>query len=112
MSLKEKMMEYLNSDRRKSIYVPELNETIFFTPVTVMQMEKIMTAAQGGTSATHIWILIEKAEHEDGSKAFTVEDKPFIELLDWNIVTRISGEILKVIPVSEVKKTSENSPSS
>jgi hypothetical protein len=110
--LKQKMMDYVHSDRKRSIYIPELDETIYFTPITVTQMEKIMTLAQGGTSATHVWTIIEKAENEDGSKAFGAEDKPFIEMLDYKIVTKITGELLNVAPVEEVKKTSETTPSS
>jgi len=111
MSFKDKMIEYLQTDRRKSIAVHELDETIYFSPVTVLEMEKIMTIAQGQTSATHVWTVIEKAEDESGKKIFTVEDKPMLEKLDWNIITRISGEILKVASVSDLKKTSETIPS-
>jgi hypothetical protein len=106
MALKQKMMDYINFDKRKSIYIPEWEETIYFTPITVTQMEKIMTLAQGGTAATHVWTLIEKAENQDGTKAFGAEDKPFLEQLDWNIVTRITGELLKIPSVEEEKKTS------
>lgn len=111
MGLKEKMMEYLNSDRRKSIYIPELEETVYFSPITVLQMEKIMTVAQGGTAPIHVWTMIEKCEKADGSKAFGAEDKPFIEQLDWTIVTKITGEILKVSAIEDLKKTSETIPS-
>jgi len=111
MSLKEKMMDYLNSDRKRSIYVPEFNETVYFTPITVVQMEKIMTLSQNSMSATHVWTIIEKAEKEDGSKAFGVEDKPFIEQVPWSIVTKITGEIMNVVPVEEVKKNSEKTSS-
>ncbi len=106
------MMDYIHSDRRRSVYIQEWDETIFFTPITVLEMEKIMTLAQGGTGATHVWTLITKAENEDGSKAFGVEDKPFLEQLDWNIITKVTGEIMNIAPVAEVKKTSEMTPSS
>jgi hypothetical protein len=112
MSFKDKMIDYLQSDRRRSIFVPELQETIYYSPVTVLEMEKIMTISQGQTSATHVWTLIEKAEDESGKKIFGVEDKPILEKLDWNIITRITGEILRVAPVAEVKKTSKIIPSS
>jgi len=111
MSFKDKMFEYLQSDRRRSIFVPELDETIYFSPVTVLEMEKIMTISQGQTSATHVWTMIEKAEDESGKKIFDAGDKPMLEKLDWNIITRITGEILKIAPVAEVKKTSEKTPS-
>jgi hypothetical protein len=112
MSFKEKMIEYLQRDRRRSIYVSELDETIYFSPVTVLEMEKILTVSQGQTSATHVWALIEKAEDADGKKIFSVEDKPILEKLDWKIVTGITGEMLNVLPIPEVKKTLETAPSS
>jgi len=111
MNLKEKMIQYVGSSRRKSVYVPEFDDSIYFNPITVLQMDKIMTLSQGSSGAIHIWTIIEKAEHEDGSKAFGLEDKPFLEQLDWAVVTRITGEMLKTSSVDELKKTSEKTGS-
>jgi len=86
--------------------IPELDETIYFTPVNVLEMEKIMTISGGGASSKdfHIWTIIEKAEDSEGKKVFTIEDKPYLEKMDWAIVSRISNEIQRVIPFVELKK--------
>lgn len=104
--LRDKVIEYLQKDRRRSVEIPELDEMIYFTPVTVLEMEKIMTLSGGGASSKdfHIWTIIEKAEDSEGKKVFTIEDKPYLEKMDWAIVSRISNEIQKVIPFAELKK--------
>jgi len=86
--------------------IPELDETIYFTPVNVLEMEKIMTISGGGASSKdfHIWTIIEKAEDSEGKKVFTIEDRPYLEKMDWAIVSRISNEIQRVIPFVELKK--------
>jgi hypothetical protein len=104
--LREKVIEYLKKDRRRSIEIPEFDEMIYFTPVTVLEMEKIMTLSGSGASSKdfHIWSIIEKAEDAEGKKVFTIEDKPYLEKMDWAIISRISNEIQRVIPFSELKK--------
>jgi len=104
--LRDKVIEYLQKDRRRSIEIPELEETIYFTPVTVLEMEKIMTLSGGGASSKdfHIHTIIEKAEDSEGKKVFTIEDKPYLEKMDWAIISRISNEIQRVIPFPEKKK--------
>jgi len=106
MALRDKVIEYLQKDRRRSMEIPELDETIYFTPVNVLEMEKIMTISGGGASSKdfHIWTIIEKAEDSEGKKVFTIEDKPYLEKMDWAIVSRISNEIQRVIPFVELKK--------
>ena len=106
MALRDKVIEYLQKDRRRSVEIPDLDETIYFTPVNVLEMEKIMTLSDGGASSKdfHIWTIIEKAEDSEGKKVFTIEDRPYLEKMDWAIVSRISNEIQRVIPFVELKK--------
>ena len=104
--LRDKVIEYLQKDRRRSIEIPEIDETIYFTPVTVLEMEKIMTLSGGGASSKdfHVHTIIEKAEDSEGKKVFTIEDKPYLEKMDWAIISRISNEIQRIIPFQELKK--------
>jgi hypothetical protein len=113
MSLKEKIIEHLQSDRRRKIEIPELGEVIWANPVTVLEMEKIMNLSQVGANSKdfHIWSIIEKAEDEEGKKIFTLEDKPYLEKMEWSIITRISNEIHKMIAFDEAKKNSQITPS-
>ena len=66
--LRDKILNYLQKDKHRSVEIPELDETIYFTPVTVLEMEKIMTMSAAGASSKdfHIWTLIEKAEDSEG----------------------------------------------
>ena len=104
--LRDKVIEYLQKDRRRSLEIPELDEMIYFTPVTVLEMEKILTLSGSGASSKdfHVHTIIEKAEDSEGKKVFTVEDKPYLEKMDWAIISRISTEIQRVIPFVELKK--------
>lgn len=113
MSVKEKIIEYLQSNRRREIEIPELGEIIWANPVTVIEMEKIMNLSQAGASLKdfHIWSIIEKAEDEEGKKILTLEDKPYLEKMEWSIITRISNDIHKTITFDEAKKNSKMTPS-
>lgn len=117
MSLKERLMEYIHSDKKRSMPVSfcingqKYEETIYFTPITLSEMGKIMTLAQGDAMASHVWTLIEKAENEDGTKAFTAEQKPFIEMWDFDTVVKITGNMMKIDSIEEVKKTLNQTPS-
>jgi hypothetical protein len=106
MAFRDKIIEYLQKDRRRSIEIPELDEIIYFTPITVLEMEKILTLSGSGTNSKdfHIHTIIEKAEDAEGKKIFTIEDKPYLEKMDWAIISRISNEIRWTIPFSELKK--------
>jgi len=111
--LRDKVIEYLQKDRRRSMGIPELDETIYFTPVTVLEMEKIMTLSGGGASSKdfHIHTIIEKAEDAEGKKVFSIEDKPYLEKMDWAIISRISNEIHRTISFEDAKKNSPITPS-
>jgi hypothetical protein len=113
MSLKDKMLDYLQTDRRRSIHVPEFDETIYVTPVNVLEMEKLMTLSGTGASNKefHIWSIIEKAEDAEGKKIFGVEDKPYLEKMDWSIISKISNEIHRTVSFDEAKKNSTITPS-
>ncbi len=108
MSLKEKIIQYIASDRRRKIEVPEFGETIYATPVTVLDMEKILSYPEAATNSRdyHIYTIIEKAEDEKGQKIFSPEDKPYLEKMDWAIISRISNDIQEVITPDEAKKNS------
>ena len=65
-----------------------------------------MTLSGGGASSKdfHIHTIIEKAEDAEGKKAFTIEDRPYLEKMDWAIISRISNEIQRIAPFQEIKK--------
>ncbi len=113
---KDSMIQYLQeiqkSDSRKEIFVKELNEKIFFSPVTVIEQEIIFSKSADGARSKdfHLATIIEKAENEDGSKIFSIEDRPILEKLPWRVITRISNAIQGDYSVEEAKKNSKETP--
>jgi len=113
MGLKEKVYTFLQENKRTEIHIPELGETAFSSPVTTVDMEKILTLSNRGQDSKdfHVWTIIEKLEDQEGRKIFGPEDKPFIEKLPWKMVIEISGKIQDLTEIAEVKKTSEKTTS-
>ena len=113
MDFKQKVMGYLQQDHRVSVEItePGLEATIYFSPITVIEFDKILTMSQGSSSGIHIWTLIEKAEDEQGKKMFSIEDKPFLERLPWTVVNQVTSKILKVSTIEETKKNFGTTPS-
>jgi hypothetical protein len=115
--IQEKFLNYIQKNRRKSFnlkeFDPDLDCVIFYSPVTVLDMDKIMTLSGGGSNTKdfHIFTILEKAETENGEKAFSIDFKPYLEKMDWDIISGLSNRIAKRIPIAEVKKTSETTPS-
>jgi hypothetical protein len=112
MNFKEKFQEYLQQPHRKSVEIkePGLEGTIHFTPLTVLEMEKVRTASQGNNAAFNVWLLIEKAEDEEGKKLFSAEDKPFLEKMPWSVITDVVAVIMKIPGMEELKKNLTTTP--
>ena len=106
MSLKEKIYDHVSHPVRREIQVPEFEETVYYTPITVLEMEKILTLSGRGASTKdfHIWTLIEKAEDADGKKIFSIEDKPILEKMGWKTLIDITNKIGGTVPPGETKK--------
>jgi len=95
-------------NEKESLEIPELGITVYYKPVTVLEMDKIFAMSGGGASTKdfHVFTWIEKIEDENGFKIFSVEDRPYIEKLPWALVSRVSNIIHKATPVNELKKSS------
>ncbi len=108
---KDTMIKYLQEIQksRKELFVEELKEKIFYSPVTVADQEWIFARSNRGANSKdfHISTIILKAENEDGSKIFSPEDVPTLEKLPWRVVTRISNIIQGDQSVEEAKKNSK-----
>ncbi len=115
---KDSMIQYLQEiqkpEGRKEVFVKELNEKIYFSPVTILDQELIFSRSAGGANSKdfHLATIIEKAEAEDSKKIFSIEDKPILEKLPWRVITRISNAIQGDYSVEEAKKNSSPIPSS
>jgi hypothetical protein len=80
----------------KFVHVPEWDSKIYFkNTITLKEQSKLVElAANGKTVEALIETLIVKARNEDGSKMFSMVDKPtFMNEVDPNVVIRVVGEI-------------------
>jgi hypothetical protein len=111
MSFRDKMMDYLGKDRRRSIRVEELDETIYVSPISVLEYGKIKTISGNDPGAQNVWTVIEKAEDEAGNKLLSAEDKPFVEKMPMLTITKIANLAMGVEDIETVKKSSEKTPS-
>jgi hypothetical protein len=111
MTFRDKMMDYLQKDRRKSIRVEELDEIIYVSPISVLEYGKIKTISGNDPGAQNVWTVIEKAEDEAGNKLLSAEDKPFVEKMPMLTITKIANLAMGVEDIETVKKSSEKTPS-
>ena len=80
----------------KNIFVPEWNSKIWFKRTISLreQSRLIELSTQGKTVEALVESLIVKARNEDGSKMFSIADKPtLMNETDPNVMIRVVGEI-------------------
>lgn len=78
------------------IEVPEWGLTIYSTPVTVAERNRIYSKGGGDNDfELLVRILIEKARNEKGEKLFTIADKAvLIQKADSSVLIRVATEIM------------------
>ena len=103
MSLVDKL-EKLKRER-KSLYIPELDETVYWYPMTAGERQRILNAAGFKYSKDTVYLdnakyktslVIEKLEDKDGRKIFqnTPEHKDLLmNRIDDELLTRIANAI-------------------
>lgn len=71
----DKIVALTPTERRK-VYVPEIDETIYFRPMTKAEMDAAIPDddVQRPQSTVGLFLLVRMAEYEDGSKVFTKLD--------------------------------------
>lgn len=109
MSLKEKIYHYVGAKERKSVDLPEFGEKVYFTPISVGEMQiiraksQVLVQGQGygviptiDNAAFNIWTIITKAEDEAGNKIFSDADKPILDQMDFYTVSKICNAIHEI----------------
>lgn len=103
MSFIEKL-EKIKRERR-SLYIPELKETVYWYPITAGERQRILTAAGFKYSKDTVFLdnakyktslIIEKLEDKEGKKIFqnTPEHKDLLmNRIDDELLTRIANAI-------------------
>ena len=80
----------------KSIHVPEWETKVYFkASMTLKEQSKLIELSQQGkTVEALVETLIVKARNEDGTKMFSIADKPvFMNEVDPQVLIRIVGEM-------------------
>jgi len=104
-------MEYLQKDHRKTIYIPELDETVYLSPMSVLEHIKIKTLGGDVSGELNVWTVIEKAQDKDGNNLLSAADKPFVEKMPTMMIAKIANLAMGIEDLETVKKTSETTPS-
>lgn len=112
MSLLDKLEERSKKRERKSLYIPELEETVYWYPMTAGERQRIMNAAgfkwardavQMDNAKYKASLIIEKLEDKDGKKIFsnTPEHKDLL-------INKIADELLtKIVNAIDPPRTEE-----
>lgn len=111
-------------DGRRHIHVPEWDLDLYFSTLTTNDMIAVADRMkeEGRDAAANdyerrIVLLIQKAELEDGTKAFTFGDRmALMESADWDVLQRVVAfmyrSALSVTSSDEAKKKSETKENS
>lgn len=80
---------------------------IYSTPITLAELKKIRQQSKGNNYEAIVYGVILKAEKEDGSKMFDLEDKIFfLEQADSELVSEIYNQMNTSIGFEEAAKNS------
>lgn len=87
--------DHFNSLALKRIEVPEWNLTIFSTPMTLSEKNKLYKKSQSNDMELLADVLIMKATDEAGNKLFTIENRvTLLNKAEPSIIARVANVIL------------------
>jgi len=102
---------HFRADERRAITVPEWGAdgaplVLYALPVTLADKKKLHNRYKdGGLQEMYVHALIDKAQTEGGSPAFTLEDKrSLMTAVDPRVVERIAAQILDAPDMEAVEK--------
>lgn len=98
------MAKHLACQDRRSIYIAELDETIYFSKINIIEWEKIVKLSKKSLASASIYMIIEKAEDANGNKVFSAADRPLLEKIEWKIILQITNGMAKEIFPAEAKR--------
>ena len=102
----DKIREHFNAMGVREIIVNEWELTIYATPVTLSERQRIYSRSKGDNDYEVLAaILIAKAQDKDGTKMFTIEDKAvLLQRADSAVLIRVAAEIMNGgPPAAELK---------
>lgn len=87
--------EHFASLGTRKIEVPEWKLTIYATPVTLSEKNRLYRKSKENDMELLADVIVMKAQNEKGEKLFTIEHKPtLLNKADSNIVARVANAIL------------------
>ena len=95
--LLDKIKTHFSSQERMHFYVPEWDQDIYMTPLSIRQQEKISSRAKDSPMQLAVYGLILKAEDKDGEKLFGLDDK--VTLLN-NVSFKTVEKIISALLIS------------
>ena len=101
----EAAKEHYRDRERVEIPVPEWDVTLYATPLTIKQRQKIRRAAGDDGLAFMVELLITKAELKDEGRAFSREDKhDLLNEVDAAIIERVADKIFSELSPKDAAK--------
>lgn len=97
---------HFRADERRAIEVPEWGVVLYATPVTLADKRKSFNRFKsGGLQEAYVHMLIDKAQKEDGSAAFKLDDKvDLMNQVDPAVVERIAEAMLATASQEDAEK--------
>lgn len=116
MSIAAQFEKHFTDTPRTRVDIEEIPDgeghlVLYATPLTVRDRMKLRKMPTKDEAEFEVELIILKAQLEDGSKAFSREDKPILmNNTDWRIITRLVDAITGA-SVRQVEKNSGTIPS-
>lgn len=91
----DRIREHFNSLGIKRIEVPEWKLTIFATPMTLAEKNRVYRKSKDNDMELLVDIILLKATDEGGNKLFTLEHRhTLLHKADSNVVARVANAML------------------
>ncbi len=105
MSIIDKVKAHNETVELASVYISEWDETLYYKPITVAELDKVGSVLRSKPIEGMIDILIMKGLNKDGSRAFSVADKPhFLNYTDVTPITKAADAIMNHTTVKDAEK--------
>ena len=95
--LLDKIKTHFSSQERMHFYVPEWDQDVYMTPLSIREQEQISSRAKDNPMQIAVYGLILKAQDKDGEKLFGLDDK--VTLLN-NVSFKTVEKIISALLIS------------
>ena len=104
--LLEKIKTHFSSQERVHFYVPEWDQDVWMSPLSLREQDKINARAKDSPFQLAVYALIMKAEDEQGELLFSLDDKvTLLNNVSFQTVERIINAMFVQGSVEEAEKS-------